>query len=62
VVATALPARSVAPVSGVHVMLAAAAARVGTPLGVPSLMVTVVPLMDSVDAVPVSPNVMAPAT
>jgi len=42
--------------------LAAAAATVGVPLGVPSVMVRLEPLMESVDGVPVGPKVIAAVT
>jgi hypothetical protein len=40
-----LPARSVTPTAGVQLTLAAAAAMVGTPLGVPRVMVRLEPAL-----------------
>jgi hypothetical protein len=57
-VAAAFPARSVGPAAGVQLALATAAAVVGTPLGIPSVMVRLEPLLVIVETVPVRPNVI----
>jgi hypothetical protein len=58
VVETALPAGSVAEAEGVQFMVPVPATAVAAADWVPSVIVTVVPLITIVEAVPVAPKVM----